>query len=181
MPSGPPGTYHLLALPCLPVFSLHPSPPYIQQNSSILSIMSPLQECWPHEGRDLCGIPFYFPVPETVWSHLAAPWTFVLVAGTAAERRENLWEKWLLLPQAYGPSEGWGGGVVSSSLYPTCPAGGTGPGSHPPTHNAGPMRACWHTPVHPASAAPPPTTADVAVVSRPQRCRLETECPVFCR
>lgn len=87
---------------------------------------------------------------------------------------------------AAGPRDLWSEGVDSMPCFP----GGSTllpclPSSLEP-HPSG--QPCTHrgTPPHPASMAPPPpspgahTTDMVAVVSGPQRCRLESGHPVLC-
>lgn len=86
---------------------------------------------------------------------------FWLSIGTVAERRETPWEEWLI-PWSEGPDSA-----------PCCPGGGLAPfiplalfpgmvsvvvvvGGEETAPPRGLWRACWRTPAHPASAAPPP-------------------------
>lgn len=147
------------------------------QESSFCSLMFP-------KGLEPCG------------ATLGALHTFVwVVVGTVAERRENLREEWLLLG---GATEGrcWNSGAAVRGARLCAPPPGRCPASFCPlplwvaagrnnTPQAGPAHVCWCAPAHPASMAPPPTqpcarATDVAVVLRPQRCRVESGCPVLC-
>lgn len=145
--------------------------------------MWPLRECWPREGRELGGIPRCLP---SAWNHVGPsellhrylPYSLARLLREERTCGRNGCSS--RRPVVRGPDSVPSRGGRSSSLYPTrLPGGaGTGPGSHTPVL-APHMHAGIHLRTRPPWPPHPPPT-DVAVVSRPQKCRLETECPVFC-
>lgn len=145
--------------------------------------MWPVQECWPQEGRERGGIPRCLPSAwnlvgpsEQLHRHL-----LYLLAWLLREERTCGRNGSSRRPVVRGPDSVPSRRGRSSSLYPTrLPGGaGTGPESHTPVL-APHMHVGIHLRSRPPWPPPHPPPADVAVVSRPQRCRLETECPVFC-
>lgn len=104
-----------------------------------------------------------------------------VVVGPVAQRGAPVGDK-------ARPLRGWGAGQLldhrtcgqsRGTLCPACPP----PWNHTPQASPAHTRG---TPAHPASMAPPPpqpgahTTDVVAVVTGPQRCRLESGHPVLC-
>ena len=170
--SRPPA--HLLALLCLPKVSSRPPPPCTQQT---LCHLWCLRERWLRGGRDLCGIPRYFP---SAWNR---------VGPFEVLRRHLLWlvarrlrgertcgGKSCPSPQACGQRAGLCARLVGEVQlplpHPSSWGGGgaLGRGSSPTPVLAPHM--CIGVQLHTRPLWPHhPPPADVAVVSRPQRCR----------
>ena len=145
----------------------------------------PLGECWPRGGQGSLGFPDISQVPGSMWG-----WSCCSADICAAcrqgcrEKREAVGEI-AASPAPPGRglwSEGWtlcppGCRGRSGTLTPPAFLGGHWAREPPwgPPH----MHAGVHLRTRPLQPQHPPP-ADVAAVSRPQRCRLETECPVFC-
>lgn len=133
----------------------------------------------------LFGLPRYFP---SAWIHVGLVSLLrrhLCCLSAGLQREEGGCGRNSCFPRTSRPGPvvrgldsvpSWLQGEVRRPHPTRLPGGALGQGTpRGPPH----MHAGVHLRTRPLQPQHPPP-ADVAAVSRPQRCRLETECPVFC-